>query len=230
MLNCEFCIEENVSADDHKGDAGPGMGPGGRNSVYGRCLHRPPRIRRGGDRPSAGSRRIPGGDRTPAQLARRPARLHETGRSAALFRRDGGSDGLDGQPLHGQPAPAPRRRLHAGRQGGIPAGPCGDGLRTDTQTTISPRTGGGGRHRSLAATADPLRLLERRAETLDSGGVGRRPADLRHGRGGDPAGGQSAAQRLQRQAAAQNPPGSFPFRRKLCCTARPGDDDTPAQL
>ena len=39
-------------------------------------------------------------------------------RSAPVFRHFGRLDGLDGQPLHRQPPPAPRRRLHARRQGG----------------------------------------------------------------------------------------------------------------
>ena len=48
----------------------------------------------------------------------------------------------------------------------------------------------------VPAPPDPLRLLERRAETLHPGRIGRRPADLRHGRTGRAAGGPGDAQRL----------------------------------
>ncbi len=82
-----------------------------------------------------------------------------------------------------------QRRLHARRQGGIPPRLCRDGLFADPQAPLPPRSGGHRGHRSLAAPPDPLRLLERRAETLRPGRMRRRPADLRHGRTGRAAGG-----------------------------------------
>ena len=206
------------------------MGAVGRHPFFGRRLHRPSGIRRGGNRPSARSRRLPRGNRAAAQLAGRPARLHQTRRAAALLRRLGRIDGFDGQPLHGQPAPSEQRRLHARRQGGVPARLRRQGLYADSQTAVSARSGGRRRHRSLPAAADPLRLLERHAQTLGAGRKRRRPADLRHGRTGRAAGGPGAAQRLQRQAAAPHPAGSLPRRRKLCRAARPRRDDPPALL
>ncbi len=206
------------------------MGQPGRHPLLGRRLHRPPRLRTGRRGAAARSRGLPRGDRPAAQLARRPARFHQAGTAAPLLRRLGRSDGFDGEPLHGQPPAAPRRRLHAGRQGGIPPRPCRDGLHADPQTAVSPRPGGRRRHRGLAAPPDPLRLLERLAQALGAGRVGRRPADLRHGRTGRAAGGPGAAQRLQRQAAAPHPAGSLPRRRKLCRAARPRRDDPPALL
>ena len=206
------------------------MGLPGRHPLHGRRLHRPPGVRGGRHRPSARSRGLPGGHRAAAQLARRPARLHQVGSAASLLRGVGRGDGLDGQPLHGQPAPAPRRRLHPRRPGGIPPRPGRDGLYADTQTPLPPCAGGHRRHRSLAAAPDPLRLLGRHAPPLHPGRVGCRPADLRHGRKSDSGGGQGDAQRLQCQAAAQNPAGSLHGRRELCFAPRPGDNPPPAQL
>ena len=181
---------------DHQGGPRTRMGSVGRDPLLGRRLHRPPGFRGGRRGTPARSRGLPRGDRSPAQLARRPARLPQTGRTAPVFRHFGRLDGLDGQPLHRQPPPAPRRRLHARRQGGIPPRSCRDGLFADPQAPLPPRSGGHRGHRSLAAPPDPLRLLERRAETLHPGRIGRRPADLRHGRTGRAAGGPGDAQRL----------------------------------
>ena len=154
-------LRNHVSADDHQGGPRTRMGPARCDPLLGRCLYRPPGVRRGRRGASARSRRVSRGNRSTTQLARRPARLHQTGRSAALLRSFGRGDGLDGQPLYGQPAAAPRRCLHPRRQSGIPPRPCRDGLLADTQTPLSARSGSRRRHRSLAAPPDPLRLLER---------------------------------------------------------------------
>ena len=206
------------------------MGAVGRHPLFGRRLHRPSGIRRGGNRPSARSRRLPRGNRAAAQLAGRPARLHQTRRAAALLRRLGRIDGFDGHPFHRQSPPAPRRRLHARRQGGVPARLRRQGLYANPQTAVSARSGGRRRHRSFPAAADPLRLLERHAQTLGAGRKRRRPADLRHGRTGRAAGRQSHAERLQRQTAAQTAAGGLHGRRQLRAAARPGGDDPAAFL
>ena len=105
-----------VSTDHDKRGPRTRMGAVGRHPFFGRRLHRPSGIRRGGDRPPSGSRRVSCSDRAAAQLAGRSARLHQTRRTAALLRRLGRVDGFDGQPLHGQPAPSEQRRLYARRQ------------------------------------------------------------------------------------------------------------------
>ena len=206
------------------------MGSVGRDPLLGRRLHRPPGFRGGRRGTPARSRGLPRGDRSPAQLARRPARLPQTGRTAPVFRHFGRLDGLDGQPLHRQPPPAPRRRLHARRQGGVPARLRRQGLHADSKTAVSARSGGHRRHRSLPAAADPLRLLERHAQTLGAGRKRRRPADLRHGRTGRTAGRPGTAQRIQCQVAAQTAAGGVHGRQRLRGAARPGEDDPAALL
>ena len=218
-----------VSTDHDKRGPRTRMGAVGRHPFFGRRLHRPSGIRRGGDRPPSGSRRVSCSDRAAAQLAGRSARLHQTRRTAALLRRLGRVDGFDGQPLHGQPAPSEQRRLYARRQGGVPARLRRQGLHADSKTAVSARSGGHRRHRSLPAAADPLRLLERHAQTLGAGRKRRRPADLRHGRTGRAAGRQSHAERLQRQTAAQTAAGGLHSRRRLRGAARSGGDDPAAR-
>ena len=192
------------------------MGLHRRDPVHGRRLYRPPVVRRGGGRPPAGGRGVSRGHRAAAQLARRPARLHQAGRAAALFRRHGGIDGLDGEPLHRQHPPAQQRRLHGGRQGGIPTRLRRHGIHSNSQTALSPRACGHRRHRGFVAAADALRLLERQPQTVGSHRQRRRPADVRHGRAGGATSGARPAQRIQRQTAAQDPPSRFPRRPRLC--------------
>ena len=219
-----------VSTDHDKRGPRTRMGAVGRHPFFGRRLHRPSGIRRGGDRPPSGSRRVSCSDRAAAQLAGRSARLHQTRRTAALLRRLGRVDGFDGQPLHGQPAPSEQRRLYARRQGGVPARLRRQGLHADSKTAVSARSGGHRRHRSLPAAADPLRLLERHAQTLGAGRKRRRPADLRHGRTGRAAGRPGTAQRIQCQVAAQTAAGGVHGRQRLRGAARPGGDDPAALL
>ena len=105
---------------DHQGGPRTRMGSVGRDPLLGRRLHRPPSFRGGRRGTPARSRGLPRGDRSPAQLARRPARLHQAGHATPLFRGLGRVDGLDGQPLYGQQTSAQQRRLHPGRCGGLP--------------------------------------------------------------------------------------------------------------
>lgn len=57
-----------VSTDHDKRGPRTRMGAVGRHPLFGRRLHRPSGIRRGGNRPSARSRRLPRGNRAAAQL------------------------------------------------------------------------------------------------------------------------------------------------------------------
>ena len=148
------------------------LGSTRRDPLLGRCLHRPPGIRAGSRRAPARGRRLPCGHRPAAQLARRPARFHQARGPASLLRHLGRIDGLDGEPLHGQPPPAARRRLHTRRQGRIPARLRRDGLCADSQAALSPHSGGHRRHRGFAAAPDALRLLERLAQALGARRVG----------------------------------------------------------
>ena len=89
------------------------MGSVGRDPLLGRRLHRPPGFRGGRRGTPARSRGLPRGDRSPAQLARRPARLPQTGTAAPLLRRLGRSDGLDGEPLYRKQEIEERRCLYS---------------------------------------------------------------------------------------------------------------------
>lgn len=214
-----------VFTDHDKGSPRTRVGAVGRHPLFGRRLHRPSGIRRGSDRPPARSRRLPRGRRAAAQLAGRPARLHQVGHAEALLRHYRRVDGFDGQPLHGQPAPSEQRRLYARRQSGVSARLCRNSLHANRQAIVPARPGGGRGNRSLAAAADALRLLERFAQAFGAGRKRRRPADLRHGRTGRTAGRPGTAQRIQCQVAAQTAAGGVHGRQRLRGAARPGEDD-----
>ena len=145
-----------VFTDHDKGSPRTRVGAVGRHPLFGRRLHRPSGIRRGSDRSPARSRRLPRGHRAAAQLAGRPARLHQVGHAEALLRHHGRVDGFDGQPLYGQHPPQEQRRLYARRQSGVSARLCRDDLYADTQAAVPARPSSSRGNRSLAAAADAL--------------------------------------------------------------------------
>ena len=91
------------------------------------------------------------------------------GRPTLFFGVTGGNMDFDGQPLHGRPAAAPQRQLHARRRGRQAARPLGHRLCAALPRGVPRRADRARRHRELAAPHRPLRLLVRQGAPLDPG-------------------------------------------------------------
>ena len=132
-----------------------------RAARLGRRLRGSPQLRRGRDRTLAGGAGAAGGGGGAAGLAL-PGRRGPPRGAAALRGHHLGRHGLDGEPLHRQPAATLRRRLHARRVGRAAARPRHARLRPPGAPGLRRgRLRGGGRGRGLPAAPRPLRLLGR---------------------------------------------------------------------
>ena len=146
-----------------------------------RRLRGPPLLWHGDHHPRSRCTRLQGGHHLPARLEGPPER-HRLRRAAPGISRLGRQHGLHGQPLLGDQAPPPHRRLHTGRGGRRAPQPRRHRLWQPHPPHVQERPHHPGRHRGLAQAPCALRLLARQAQTLRSARRRRRHPHLRHGR------------------------------------------------
>ncbi len=126
---------------------------------------------------------------------------------------------FDGEPLHGGPAAAPRRRLHGRRRGRKAPGPLHHRLHAALPRGLQGRAGRARRIEASLRRHRALRLLVRQGAPLDPGGRQGGPADLRQrrarrGRGGEPPRGRRGAAPARRDPGRRPvPPRAHPLHR-----------------
>ena len=160
---------------------------------HGRCLCGPSELRHGDHRPALGGAGLPGRHHRTAGLAERGA-VCGAGGAEPVFRRHRRQHGFHGQPLHGGPAAAPQRQLHAGRRGRQAARPRRNRLRAALPRGVSRCADRARRHRGIAAAHRPLRLLVRHGAPVDPGRRQGGRSALRQCRAGGGGGGPPARQ------------------------------------
>ena len=146
-----------------------------------RCLRGPSELWHGHHQPRARRARIQSGHYLPARLDR-PRQHHGARRAAPGLSRQRRQHGLHGQPLFGDQAPPPHRRLYPRRRGRSPPQPCRHGLRQPHPPDVQGRSHHHRRHRGKPAPPGPLRLLAGQAQAFGTARLGRRHPHLRHGR------------------------------------------------